>query len=758
MLPVRPLPLPDESIAGYLVRVVERNGMESWQSILTYAKVHPDQRTFAWLLTDHGRLPQLAAAIGVGLDVIAPILYRPVPNLTKVREVYWHAQRIPTTYLRLMHAPVCPECLRESPHLRQAWDFKFVAACPRHRRLLLAQCPECGAKIARNRASVTLCPCGADLTAPSAPTKDVDAATWVVKVSTEPPGMHPETELAQFAALTSVWTNEALLEAPPGIADETALDLVNAGANQALAALRSTKGGEALKALLGRRKARWPTLGAAAAALPLFGLADEGASPWSSTDIKAVVDGTYPTKGVEPHRLSDLQVSAWATARLLGLSRNGLASAAAMGALPAIITGQGKRSHERYFMATSISEILSRLAPTPSAEPMAHARRALGRQFSLAGILDGISQRKLQVLQFNPLHGLGEAEIAWIPTPRKAGHALSVAELASRWDVHPENIYGLLRHGLLPARATNVGQRVDAEVAASFAKQYIFPRELAREHGANAFTVARKLVKLGVVPAFSPLTNGSTVYVFRRTDVARLTWEQIDQTRGLGIRSRKRSPAIRRKEIPTGLLTAREAAEEFGLSLQQLASLARQGMLIRHAAPIDPHHARFFNQSDVRKYLAKYRDNPDLIRLEDAAKAVGESIFEFTMRWPQAGFATVVDSGIDRHISRSDLARVQAAKLAFLSVEEAATELGTDRQSVANWIRSGWVQAAHGPTIDGTKRYLLERTVVAALKKCIAESPASRFAFLSGLGLKRQRRLTLPRGNRSVQIDKRDGQ
>lgn len=741
MLPVRPQPLPDESVAGYLVRVVERNGLESWQTLFTQAGVPPARRALAWLLTDQAYLVRLMRFIGVPVEAVAPLVYRPVPNLTRVRELYWGDQRLPTAFLRKLHAPVCPGCLRDSPHLRQAWDFSFVAACPRHRRLLLAVCPSCQEPIPRNRASVTCCPCGADLSHVETPKADTAANAWL-EVERQPETLpaRPSTALAALARLTALFLGESCLEPQTEVPSEALMQQVNDASNLALRTIRNEDKDSALKELLARRMARWPELGAAAAPLPFL-------RPESTIEllpdpgrVKAVARTVVPCQSTPPSSLDGLEVSAWATGTLLGMSANGIASAVTMGKLSPISLPGRHRTHTRLFAAADIRDILRKLGAGDTEDHTFIGRAALGNRFSLAAILDGLEHGRLKTVSYDPLEGLGKARFARIATLAAPEKEYSVLALARQWNVHPEHIWGLIRNGLLPTRQTNVGNRISAEVAEKFAAEYIFPRELAARHGASAFAVARKLVKLGYSPAFSPHANGSTVYVFRRADLAGLQWSDLDRTRGLHIRSRKRPQSVRDKEIPPNLLTAGEAQREFGLSVQQLSSLARRGILERRAAPIAPKRLLYYRRADVAKYIASYRDNPDLLTLAEAANSIEESIFEFTMRWPQTDLLHIVDGGIEKYVRRTELDAVAAIKKSFASVEEAAQILGTDRQTIMNWIRSGWLAAAKGPTIDNTRRYLLDRSVVAELKSRVDASPNSRLQLLGDLGLKRRRR------------------
>jgi hypothetical protein len=62
------------------------------------------------------------------------------------------------------HAQFCPECLREAAYQRRAWVLSDVVACLQHRRLLLEDCPACGARVeVQDVASGRCDTCDADL-------------------------------------------------------------------------------------------------------------------------------------------------------------------------------------------------------------------------------------------------------------------------------------------------------------------------------------------------------------------------------------------------------------------------------------------------------------------------------------------------------------------------------------------------------------------------------------------------------------------
>ena len=69
-------------------------------------------------------------------------------------------------YLNRIAPRICPACLSEHDYCRVTWDFSFVTACPKHKCLLIDQCPGCMKVISWQRPAVDICNCGTYLNDP----------------------------------------------------------------------------------------------------------------------------------------------------------------------------------------------------------------------------------------------------------------------------------------------------------------------------------------------------------------------------------------------------------------------------------------------------------------------------------------------------------------------------------------------------------------------------------------------------------------
>lgn len=148
-LPVRPRPYPGESPVGYLVRVSEANGWCSprrlW-AVMDSIEASPVRRLSQALnLSDHdmgelqGPWPYFTAqAASLPSDLSRE-------NMTN-EVLRW-----------------CPQCLKDSHYHRSIWTLKLVGVCAEHGTLLLDTCPLCGAVQRFERAMLSRCACGQDL-------------------------------------------------------------------------------------------------------------------------------------------------------------------------------------------------------------------------------------------------------------------------------------------------------------------------------------------------------------------------------------------------------------------------------------------------------------------------------------------------------------------------------------------------------------------------------------------------------------------
>ena len=162
-----PLPHPDESISGYLIRLAESNGYrrcDAWSLFgLDGERLNGKSETLAYIY-GCGDYSVLSRRTGFGGEQLKSLAYKPVQPgsqwLAGTYELFGH--ELSNRILRYKISSLCPQCLTEKSYQRKIWDLLPLTACPLHKCLLLDCCPDCGKPIAYRRDLVCFCPCGYD--------------------------------------------------------------------------------------------------------------------------------------------------------------------------------------------------------------------------------------------------------------------------------------------------------------------------------------------------------------------------------------------------------------------------------------------------------------------------------------------------------------------------------------------------------------------------------------------------------------------
>ncbi len=147
-----PTPYEAESLAGYILRLAERNYYESPNWILHLAGLKAQHGVHLCEQPSHpSRLSQLIRVEDKQLFLMASL-----PHET----VYESNIRHYTIYK--YGIKLCPQCLKKSAYCRRIWDCQVVKACPLHQCLLIQKCPNCQNDIKWSRPGVRTCKCDFD--------------------------------------------------------------------------------------------------------------------------------------------------------------------------------------------------------------------------------------------------------------------------------------------------------------------------------------------------------------------------------------------------------------------------------------------------------------------------------------------------------------------------------------------------------------------------------------------------------------------
>jgi TniQ len=157
-----PAPQPDESLMGYILRLVESNYYETPKWILDFAGLKMDVLLYGWrmLCDDSIDFTLFKQITGLSEEEVNEMKHEIRSGSDyELCDAQWD---VPINSLRFNRPMVCSDCLRENPYCRKFWDLPVVTICPQHRSLLLDKCPSCRIPITWDRKSVSQCRCGYD--------------------------------------------------------------------------------------------------------------------------------------------------------------------------------------------------------------------------------------------------------------------------------------------------------------------------------------------------------------------------------------------------------------------------------------------------------------------------------------------------------------------------------------------------------------------------------------------------------------------
>ena len=147
-----PPPYSDESLAGYLLRLAERNYYPSPYWLLHLAGLKGRVRLYFPVNKDQSSL--LSQLIKIKESQLKAMAYGAFFQSYNQKLLIY-----PVTHCG---RKLCPLCLSESVYCRRLWDCKLINTCPFHQCLLVDLCPQCHQQIPWSRGGVIQCPCGFD--------------------------------------------------------------------------------------------------------------------------------------------------------------------------------------------------------------------------------------------------------------------------------------------------------------------------------------------------------------------------------------------------------------------------------------------------------------------------------------------------------------------------------------------------------------------------------------------------------------------
>src|SRR2546423_690370 len=148
-----PVPRPDESLMGYILRLTEENGYNtpSWIFELAGLRVSVAHGGKAALYRADFDSDTLRSLTGLSLSEIEKLRYR-IIDFGNTIQIF--NKPVSANFIRFCFPKICPACLKEDNYYRSVWDLLPYTACPTHRVILIDKCPNCDQRISWVRKKV----------------------------------------------------------------------------------------------------------------------------------------------------------------------------------------------------------------------------------------------------------------------------------------------------------------------------------------------------------------------------------------------------------------------------------------------------------------------------------------------------------------------------------------------------------------------------------------------------------------------------
>lgn len=158
-LPLRLTMGEEESLAGFLVRLGERNHGQVRSMINAARDAGAPYWTFGAMQERHVDLDGLARLSGVAADRLATAAFPQVGR----RLNGFGGGKVYRRHLMTSERRVCPACLEEEGYHRRLWHLAIAASCPRHATRLISDCGACGRRLRWGDGTLNACLCGWEL-------------------------------------------------------------------------------------------------------------------------------------------------------------------------------------------------------------------------------------------------------------------------------------------------------------------------------------------------------------------------------------------------------------------------------------------------------------------------------------------------------------------------------------------------------------------------------------------------------------------
>lgn len=328
-------------------------------------------------------------------------------------------------------------------------------------------------------------------------------------------------------------------------------------------------------------------------------------------------------------------------------------------------------------------------------------------------LLSDLLEGKAEVLSYNPCIGLPSLELM-IPIKQAMNSKfLSAREAAKILNIYPDAVYRLVKSGLLRYSLHLIRQiRIDIDDLGKFHQEFVFVRELADQVKCNATNLADKIISAGIKPVHGPSIDGGLLYVFRRKEVETLDLVAVSQSRyqsrcGRGHKSQPLS-----KE--PNLLSASDACKFLDIKPRQLDRLCHLGFLAPRR--ISNGGQLYLDKTELEEYLASYRNNKMLTRLEDVKLKMGMK----TIFWNDLvnlGLIRPVSDGIIQYCQKDQLTQAIKFRSTLFSTKQLSAASGLCKATIRWEARYGCLADMAIRSSNGYLKLFFPKSALTKLRK-----------------------------------------
>lgn len=151
-----PLPSPNESLLGYVLRLSESNGYSSPWSLFRLAGM-----TQHATRTTNFRFERLALITGCAIAKLDSIAFSPTSDRPQGSRLLGHY--VLPSDLSVTKSKICPQCVVEKGFIEAHWHLDIMVGCPIHQCSAVLQCPKCRKPLRWFRPGLLDCKCGGNL-------------------------------------------------------------------------------------------------------------------------------------------------------------------------------------------------------------------------------------------------------------------------------------------------------------------------------------------------------------------------------------------------------------------------------------------------------------------------------------------------------------------------------------------------------------------------------------------------------------------